>query len=172
MAREKTIPYEDVRRVVDQPKYWPRGMLFRWKSRSPKRMPKPMTFRTPLAIDEAQTRFAESCFVELYFKNSHILGVPPTISMSLVIDNARTIAIDDNGKGKHLNKVGAGMPYHMERIGFPHIHIPIIESSYGYAEPLEPGSVQVFWELFLRESNIIGAPRIDLPMSGQSELNL
>lgn len=172
MAKEKTIPYEDVRRTVEQPKYWPRGLRFLWKSNAPRRMPKPMRFRTALAIDETQTRFAESCFVELYFKNSHILGVPPTLSMSLVIDSARTIAIDDNGKGQHLNKIGSELPYYLERIGFPHIHIPILESSYGYAEPLEPSSVQAFWELFLEKSNIIGAPRIELPMSGQSELNL
>src|SRR5690606_1076548 len=99
------------------------------KSQSPKRFPKPHTFRTALAIDEQRTQFSESCFVELYYKNSHIPGVPPTLSITLVIDKARTIAIDDNGRGTHTNKIGLGRPYYGQKIGFPHIHIPLPEST-------------------------------------------
>lgn len=170
MAQPKTIPYDDAMLAVNAKKIWPKGVVFDWKSSSTKRFPAPYSFRTSLALDEAQTKFAEDWFVELYYKKSPVPGVRDTISITLIVNKSRVIAIDDNGHGSHLNKVGVGLPQYQRSIDFPHLHIPIPESSYGYAEPLNSTTVQELWGLFLMKANIAGAPRIELPESGQMDL--
>jgi len=172
MAQPKTIPYDDAMLAIETPKFWPRGVVFDWKSPSAKRFPAPYSFRTALALNEAQTTFAEDWFVDLYFKKSRVPGVRDTLSITLVVNKSRVIAVDDNGSGSHLNKVGAGLSHYRRAIDFPHLHIPVPESSYGYAEPLSATTVQALWGLFLLKANISEAPRIALPESGQMDLNV
>ncbi len=172
MAQPKTIPYEDAILAIEARKIWPKGVFFDWKSSSTKRFPAPYSFRTSLAIDDAQTKFAEDWFVELYYKKSSIPGVRDTISITFIVNKARVIAVDDNGFGSHLNKVGVGLPHYQRTVDFPHLHIPVSDSSYGYAEPLNSTTVQELWGLFLGKANISGAPRIELPESGQMGFNV
>ena len=172
MAQPKTIPFDDAMLAVDAYKIWPRGVVFDWKSSSTKRFPAPYSFRTSLALNDAQTKFAEDWFVELYYKKSSVPAVRDTISITLIVNKSRVIAIDDNGSGSHLNKVGVGLPHYQTAIDFPHLHIPVPESSYGYAEPLNSTTVQERWSLFLAKAIISGAPRIELPEAGQLDLNV
>jgi len=170
MAQQKTIPYDDAMLAVNALKIWPKGLTFDWKSSSTKRFPAPYSFRSPLALDDDQSKFAEDWFVELYFKKSLVPHVMDTLSITFVVNKARVVSVDDNGQGSHLNKVGAGLPFYQMAIDFPHLHIPIPESSYGYAEPLNSTTVQALWGLFLAKANISGAPRIELPEAGQMDL--
>ena len=172
MASDKTIPFDDAMLAINTPKIWPRGVQFQWKSPSAKRFPAPYSFRTSLALNEDQTKFAEDLFVELYFKRARVPGVRDTLSLTLVANKSRVVALDDNGTGTHLNKVGAGLEHYQKLIGFPHLHTPVAESSYGYAEPLDGATAQSLWELFLRKANIAGAPRLELPESGQMEFSV
>lgn len=172
MAKQKTIPYDEAIQAIDALKVWPKGARFEWKSQSTRRFPAPYSFRSPLALDAEQTRFAEDWFVDFYFKRSQIQGVRDTLSMAFVVNKARIIAVDDNGPSTHLNKVGTGHPYYQKVADHPHLHIPIPEASYGYAEPLAGTTVQALWELFLKKANITGAPRIELPDFGQMGLGL
>lgn len=169
---QKTVPYDDVALAIAAPKYWPSGLRFDWKCSSTKRFPAPYSFRTGLALDGEQTKFAEDWFVELYFKRTKLPGVRDTISITLVVNKTRSVAVDDNGPGSHVNKVGVGLPHYQQEIGFPHLHTPIPEASYGYAEPLNGTTVQALWELFLLKANISGAPRIELPEFGQLDLDV
>ncbi|WP_199885144.1 hypothetical protein [Pseudomonas bohemica] len=170
MAQQKTIPYDDAVLAISALKLWPKGLVFDWKTSSTKRFPAPFSFRSPLALNDEQTKFAEDWFVELYFKKNLVPGVRDTLSITFVVNKARVVSIDDNGQGAHLNKIGAGLPFYQLAVDFPHLHIPIPESSYGYAEPLNSTTVQALWELFLLKANITGAPRIELPEAGQMDL--
>lgn len=172
MAKQKTIPYDKAIQAIDALKIWPKGARFEWKSQSTRRFPAPYSFRSPLALDVEQTRFAEDWFVDFYFKRSQLPGVRDTLSMAFIVNKARIVAVDDNGPSAHLNKVGAGHPYYQKVADHPHLHIPIPEASYGYAEPLAGTTVQALWELFLEKANITGAPRIELPDFGQLGLGL
>lgn len=172
MAKQKTIPYDEAIQAIDASKFWPTGARFEWKSQSIRRFPAPYSFRAPLALDVKQTRFAEDWFVDLYIKRSQLPGVRDTLSIAFIVNKARIVAVDDNGPSTHLNKVGPGRPYYQKVADHPHLHIPIPEASYGYAEPLEGTTVQMLWELFLAKANITGAPRIELPDFGQLGLSL
>jgi hypothetical protein len=123
-------------------------------------------------LDETGSQFAEDWFVDLYFKRARIPGVRDTLSITLVVNRTRTVAVDDNGPGSHVNKVGAGHPYYQKSVGFPHVHVPLPQASYGYAEPLDGTTAQKLWELFLDRANISGAPRIELPAFGQMDLDV
>ncbi|WP_447590111.1 hypothetical protein [Aquipseudomonas campi] len=149
MAKQKTIPYEEAMQAIDALKVWPANTPFIWKKPITKNLPAPYSFRTSLALDAGQTRFAEEWFVELYYKKSPVPGVRDTLSITLVVNKARIVAIDDNGPSSHMNKVGAGLPFYQQVVEHPHLHIPIPESSYGYAEPLSGTTVQALWGLFL-----------------------
>lgn len=167
MAKPNTIPYDDALRAIQTLKIWPTSARFEWKTQSSRKFPAPYSFRTSLALNQEQTKFAEDWFVELYFKQSLFSSVRDTLSITLVVNKARVVAIDDNGPSAHMNKVGAGMPYYQKRVEHPHLHFPVPESSYGYAEPIITATVQSLWELFLTKANITGAPRIELPDFGQ-----
>lgn len=169
---QKMVPYDDVALAIQTDKYWPPGLRFDWKCASTKRFPAPYSFRTSLALDPSGAQYAEDWFVELYFKRARIVGARDTISITLVVNKTRTVAVDDNGPGSHVNKVGDGLPYYQQAIGFPHLHLPVPQASYGYAEPLSGTTVQGLWELFLTKANITGAPRIELPEFGQMDLGV
>ncbi len=168
----RMVPFDDVALAIEAQKYWPAGVRFDWKSSSTKRFPAPYSFRTSLALDPKGLQYAEDWFVELYFKRARIVGARDTISITLVVNRTRTVAVDDNGPGNHVNKVGIGLPFYQKPVGFPHLHMPIPEASYGYAEPLNGTTVQGLWELFLDKANITGAPRIELPDFGQMDLDV
>lgn len=172
MAKQKTIPYDEASLAIDAMKVWPAHVRFEWKSQSTRKFPAPYSFRTSLALDAEQTRFAEDWFVELYYKKSPVPGVRDTLSIAFVVNRARIVAIDDNGPSSHMNKVGAGLPYYQQQADHPHLHIPVPEATYGYAEPLTSTTVQAMWELFLAKANITGAPRIELPDFGQMGFNV
>lgn len=172
MAKQKTIPYDEAAMAIAALKVWPSHAQFDWKSQSTRKFPAPYTFRVALALNVEQTKFAEDWFVEFYYKKSPVPGVRDTLSITLVINKARIVAIDDNGSSSHINKVGAGLPYYQKQADHPHIHIPVPEATYGYAEPLASTTVQAMWELFLSKANITGAPRIELPDFGQMGFNV
>lgn len=172
MAKQKTIPYEEARQAIDALKVWPSSAALAWKKPATKKLPSPYSFRTSLALDIEQTKFAEDWFVELYYKKSPVPGVRDTLSITFIVNKARIIAIDDNGPSSHMNKVGVGLPFYQKVADHPHLHIPIPEASYGYAEPLSGTTVQAMWELFLTKANITNAPRFELPEFGQMGLNV
>ena len=172
MARPGTIPYAEALDAIQAVKRWPKGLRFDWKTQSSKKFPAPYSFRAPLSINPDQSSFADDWFVDCSFKKSIIVGVNDSLSISLVVNNARIIGVDDNGPSRHINKVGSGMPYYQKTIGHPHLHRPVEEASYGYAEPLEAATVQSLWELFLKEAHITEAPRIELPDFGQMGFSL
>lgn len=43
------------------------------------------------------------------------------------------------------------------------MHLPALEASYGYAEPVNPAPAEHLWQMFLRHANIHGAPTFNLP---------
>ena len=172
MAKPKTIQYEEARRAIETLKVWPRNTQFVWKKPATKKLPAPYSFRTSLALDTEQSRFAESWFIELYYKKSILPGVRDTLSITFIVNKARIVAVDDNGPSSHMNKVGVGLPFYQQVIGHPHLHIPVTDASYGYAKPLSSTTTQALWELFLTEANITGAPRLELPEFGQMGLDV
>jgi hypothetical protein len=110
-------------------------------------------------------------FANGYYKDSAIPGVPPKLSLGLVYTTKRVIGIDENGPSSHYNHVGHGMPYFHRKVGHPQLHTIVDDAIYGYAEPLQPGTLVSFWSLFLKLANIKGAPDLTLP-EGQLEMHL
>lgn len=169
MASPKTISFDEAIHAALQPKVWAGGTRITWRSTSSRRFPIPYSFRAGL---EADGKTAEGWFVDLYFKRSRIPGARDTLSMALIANNTRVIAIDDNGPSAHINAVGVGLPYFQQQIDHPHLHMPVPDGSEGYAEPLESSTVQTLWRLFLAKANISGAPALELPEHGQMEITL
>lgn len=167
MAKQKTIPFDEAMQAISTPKQWAGGIRFEWKSPSVRRFPAPYSFRAALKLGN---RIAEGWFVELYFKQSRIHGVRDTLSIALIVNGARVFAIDDNGPSSHMNKIGIEEPFYQANADHPHLHRPVKDGSYGYAEPLTSSTAQAFWELFLSKANIAGAPRLELPEQGQMGL--
>lgn len=172
MAKQRTIPYDEAKQAIDALKVWPASTPFLWKKPATKKIPAPYSFRASLALDLGQTRFAEDWFVELYFKKSRFAGVRDTLSIAFIVNKARVVAVDDNGPSSHMNKVGVGLPFYQQVAGHPHLHTPVLDASYGYAEPLASTTVQALWEIFLARANIAGAPRIELPEFGQMGMDI
>lgn len=167
MAKQKTIPFDEAVLAISTQKHWAGGTSFEWKTQSVRKFPAPYSFRAAL---EVRGRIIEGWFVDLYFKRSRIPGVRDTLSMALIVNGARVVAIDDNGPSSHMNKVGLKEPFYQKNADHPHLHYPVEDGSYGYAKPLTSSTVQAFWELFLSEANIAGAPRLELPEQGQMGL--
>lgn len=167
MAKPKTISPDDAKKTIDRPKFWLSNAKISWAKTTVKRFPSAYKFRVGLEIAATTGRVEpEGLFIECYFKKSLIHGVPDTLSMTLLVQNSRAFGVDENGPSEHLNKVGLGQRYYQQTVGHPHIHLPVNESSYGYAEPLAPQSLENLWSLFLEKANIHEAPSLTLPSTG------
>jgi hypothetical protein len=118
----------------------------------------------------------EGYFVDLFHKHSDFAGVPDKVSMTLVASGARVLALDENGPSEHVNTVGKGLPFYLQKANHPHLHVPVPESSSEYAEPIEREGIEGLWRIFLSRANIEGAPPFTLPPrkpqseSGQMDL--
>jgi hypothetical protein len=159
-----------LRRAVAAPKVWVAGVEMGWvlNGAGP---PPGHKFRAPLAYAEDPEIQSADLFVGGYYKDSNVPGVPPKFSIGLFCSSKRVVGIDDGGPSCHYNEVGRGLPYYQARVGHPQLHLIADDSIYGYAEPLEPGTPILFWELFLELANIEGAPSFSLP-EGQMEMDL
>lgn len=167
MAKPKTIAPEIARKMIDRPKFWLPNAKITWAQTTVKRFPSAYKFRVGLEVSAAAGRVEpEGLFIECYFKKSLIHEVPDTLSITLLVQNSRAFGVDENGPSEHTNKVGLGQPYHRQNVAHPHIHLPVDESSYGYAEPLDSQSLEDLWNLFLEKANIQEAPRLTLPGFG------
>lgn len=167
MAKPKTISPEVARKMIERPKFWLPNAKITWAKTTVKRFPCAYKFRVGLEVDAAVGRVEpEGLFIECYFKKSLIHGVPDTLSITLLVQNSRAFGVDENGPSEHMNKVGLGQPYHRLTVAHPHIHLPVDESSYGYAEPLAPQSLENLWRLFREKANIYEAPNLTLPGTG------
>lgn len=114
----------------------------------------------------------EGLRLELYFKKSTLFGVPDKLYMNLFVDGALCFCLHENGPAEHLNKIGIGMPHYQKQIGHPHMHTPVGDGTYGYAEPVERTPIGNLWCLFLERANILEAPQLTLPDKMQGVLDL
>lgn len=160
MAKPLKISYEAALSGIAQVKRWTGGPSIEWNQSSFHNWPQTFKHRSALAVGD---RFEEGLFVQLEYKGGTIGEVPERLYFGLHIGGARALAIDEDGVTGHMNSVGLGRPYYKQRIGHPHIHLPVQEASYGYAEPIDRQSVDVLWQQFLQRANIIGAPTLNLP---------
>ena len=118
----------------------------------------------------------EGYFLDVFHKYSNFPDVPDKVSMTFVAGGARLLALDENGPSEHVNTVGKGMHFYGKNAEHPHIHVPVPESSSGYAEPIDRTDIQALWRIFLERASISGAPPFTLPPrqpqseSGQMDL--
>jgi hypothetical protein len=167
MAKPKTISPVIARQMISRPKFWLPHARITWAQTTVKRFPRAYKFRVGLEIEAAAGRVEpEGLFIQCYFKKSLICDVPDTLSITLLVQNSRAFGVDENGPSDHVNKIGQGQPYYQQKVTHPHIHIPVDELSYGYAEPLAPQSLEGLWNLFLEKANIHEAPSLTLPSAG------
>lgn len=168
MAKPNTIPYADAVHGIEQAKHWPLSKnKITWIQISKKNWPFSYKFFIGLLVDSS---FPEGTKVELFYKESIIPNVRNTIYMNFFYQNAVVFAVHDGSPSKHINNVGVGKKFYRKMIDHPHKHIPVPESSYGYAEPLEPMTIDELWCLFKKEANIIGDVKFEYPDSLQGRL--
>lgn len=160
MAQAGQIPYADALSAIAIPKAWAGASHILWKGQGGKGFPESHKCRAPLSIHGV---VQEGYFIDLYHKYSTLAGVPDKVSMTLVVNGARILALDENGPSAHVNTVGKGQPFYGLNADHPHLHIPVPESSSEYAEPLGPTGVESLWQIFLGRANIDGAPPFELP---------
>lgn len=154
------IPYEDAMLGIDTKKQWLGSDRIDWVMTTVKKWPSTYKYRASLMVGE---RTEEGLFVQLDYKAGSLPGAPERLYFGLFVQSARSFAVDDGGFTRHRNKVGKGLPFYQQVIGHPHMHIPVFEASYGYAEPLNREPAEQLWQLFLMRANIQGAPPLNLP---------
>jgi hypothetical protein len=160
MAQAGQIPYADALSAIAVPKAWAGAHRILWKAQGGKGFPESHKCRVPLSIHGL---VQEGYFIDLYHKYSGLPAVPDKVSMTLVANGARVLALDENGPSEHINTVGKGRPFYGRNADHPHLHTPVAESSSEYAEPIGRVDIQGLWRIFLEHANIEGAPSFNLP---------
>lgn len=168
MAKAGKIPFVDAVSAIGVAKTWEGARSILWKGSGGKGFPASFKCRSPLSVNGV---VQEGYFVDLFYKFSDLLGVPDKVSMTLVVSGARVLALDENGPTTHVNLVGKGMPFYGRNADHPHLHVPVSESSSGYAEPIDRVQVEGLWRIFLERANITGAPLFSIPPRGPQEDN-
>lgn len=166
MAKAGKIPYVDAMSAIAVAKSWAGAGSILWKGAGGKGFPSSHKCRIPLSVKDV---VQEGYFVDLYHKYSDLPGVPDKVSMTFVAGGARVLALDENGPSEHVNTVGKGMAFYGQNAEHPHIHIPVNESSSGYAEPIDRVHIEGLWRIFLERANIANAPSFTLPPRGPQE---
>lgn len=154
------IPYRDAIAGIDVSKNWLGADRIEWVMTTVQRWPSTYKYRAALQVGD---RTVEGMFVQLEYKGGKIDGAPERLYFGLFVRSCRSFAVDEGGFTRHRNKVGKGLPFYQETIGHPHMHIPVLEASYGYAEPIDRQPAEQLWQLFLKRANILGAPNMNLP---------
>ena len=168
--KNKLISYERAIEMIAAPKVWESPSTFAtgWRKPLSGKIPSQFSLRGIFLIDGEQI---EGCKIDVSYKRSPNGLTKDIVSFSLVIDNTRILGIDDKAIGSHPNRVGAGYPHYGESIIHPHLHFPVPEASYGYAEPLDPTmTYQDMWTLFLAKANVSQAPPFEKPPAEQRPL--
>ncbi|AVX90019.1 hypothetical protein PkP19E3_17660 [Pseudomonas koreensis] len=160
MVSKNLIPYEEAMKGINTQKRWFGGDRIDWVMTSVHKWPSTHKYRATLMVGE---RTLEGLFVQLEFKAGKVDGVPEHLYFGFFVKSSRSFAVDEGGFTRHRNKVGKGLAYYQQTIGHPHMHIPVLEASYGYAEPIPRESAEQLWQLFLMRANITGAPKLNLP---------
>lgn len=150
----------EIRRMVILPKSWVASGEMTWVDAGGR--PRGFKFRERLALQDGSQ--PASLFVECYYKQSGIQGCPDKLSLGLFFNHHRVLAVDENGPTGHVNSVGIGRPYFGKRVGHPQLHTVSDDAIYGYAEPIQPMSLERLWEYFVSEARITGAPPFKLPI--------
>ncbi|WP_349616949.1 hypothetical protein [Azotobacter salinestris] len=154
------IPYHEAVDGISPRKHWLGADRIEWVMTTVNRWPSSYKYRAALQLGE---RTAEGMFVQMEYKAGKVDGAPERLYFGLFVQGARSFAVDEGGFTRHRNKVGRGLPFYQQTIGHPHMHIPVMEASYGYAEPVERRPAEQLWQLFLHRANIHGAPILNLP---------
>lgn len=154
------IPYRDAVEGIEAPKRWLGADRIEWVMTTVHRWPETYKYRAALQIGE---RSVEGMFVQLEYKAGKLAGAPERLYFGLFVQGSRSFAVDEGGFTRHRNKVGRGLPFYQQTIGHPHMHVPVLEASYGYAEPVERAPADQLWQVFLQRANIDGAPILNLP---------
>lgn len=168
--KKKLLSYERAQEMISAPKIWESPSTFTsgWHKPSSGKVPAQFSLRAIFLVDGEQP---EGCKIDVSYKRSPNGISKDAVSFSLLIDNARIFGIDDKGHGFHINRIGIGHPYHEDAIPHPHIHFPVEEASYGYAEPLDADmSHEEMWILFLERANVSLAPSFEKPPAEQGPL--
>lgn len=150
----------EIRQVISLPKAWVAAGEMGWVDAGGR--PKGFTFRERLSLPDGSQ--PANLFVQSYFKPSTIQGCPDKLSISLFFNHHRVFAVDENGRSGHVNHVGVGRPHFGQRIGHPQVHTVSDDCIYGYAEPLESMTFEGYWDYFVSEARITGAPPFQLPI--------
>lgn len=154
------ISYREAIEGIDAIKQWFGSDRIEWVMTTVHRWPSIYKCRAAVQVGE---RTIEGMFVQLEYKAGKVNGAPERLYFGLFVQSSRSFAVDNGGFTRHRNKVGRGLPFYQQTIGHPHMHIPVLEASYGYAEPVEHQPAEQLWQLFLRRANILGAPNLNLP---------
>ena len=157
--------FADIKATIGMPKLWVLNAELEWVANSAG-APPGYKLRAPLAFALAPGIQVEGLFLDAYFKDSMVPGVPPKLSLCLVYRAQRVLGLDDNGPSTHYNCVGVGMPYYHQRIDHPHLHFTVADAYNGYAEPLPSADVQDHWTDFMARANILEFPAF-APPQGQ-----
>ncbi|MDV9031342.1 hypothetical protein Q7C30_004375 [Pseudomonas sp. RAC1] len=157
MGKPSKISYDEAMAGLVAEKHWESGDSIKWVMTTVKQTPASFKFRAALRVGSVRP---EGLFLQLDYKMSLIEDVPDKFYMTLLVNNSRIFGLDVNGIAGHVNKVGVGRPYFMQRVSHPHIHLPVPEASYGYIEPIDEQPVSDLWQAFLKRANIKGAPEV------------
>ena len=149
----------EIRRTISLPKAWVASREMPWVDAGGR--PQGFKCRERLALPDGSQ--PANLFVECYFKPSGVQGCPDKLSLSLFYHNVRVLGLDENGPSGHVNVVGSGRPYFRSRIGHLQLHTVSDDGLYGYAAPLEPMSLDLYWCYFITAAGITGAPPFRLP---------
>jgi len=169
MSNAKPVTYLEAVAVLELEKQWGGNQKIQWIAKSQRKFPSGYDSRIAVIANNV---FAEGLFVELYFKEATLPGVPDKFNASLMHRSTRICGLDTGAFAGHTNTVGKNREHYQETVGMPHLHTPSEDAVYGYAEPLPNLSLEELWEIFLEKAKIKDAPKLTLPNEGQTGILL
>lgn len=149
----------EIRDTIALPKAWVSHGEMTWVDAGG--TPRGFRLRERLALPDGS--LPAGLFVNCYFKPTTIHGAADKLSLSLIVRNHRGFGVDANGPSRHLNSVGTGRPYYLAYVDHPQVHTVSDDAIEGYAEPLEPMTLEGYWDYFVQSVNITNAPQFRLP---------
>ena len=170
--------YEDVsHHQVDEILKINKGLVkpIYWEEKNGNYTPQILTYYSAMDMDNQS--ILEGVLIRCKWMPSPIPDIKAKYDFAIFLGQHRVYALDFHWLSGHKNKIGRGLPFYNENLRGPHRHL-WAESSYGYAEPLEPPILELnmedHWKLFCDEANIIrnndfSSPEYDFK-SGQGRL--
>lgn len=167
MAKQGSLDFTTAELILNEPKLWGGGVRIDWVKQGKPKNGFPPAHKAIAGIDvirNEKRQSPEGWQISVYHHAGPNPEIPSKLSMNLLVGSIRVCAIDDGALSKHRNPEDLGQPFDGKLIDFPHLHFPVPNATFGYAEPIEKSTPVGYWTSFLTRIKMTEAPPLALPV--------